>query len=112
MDATHWKDRYATAEHVWKTDPNIFLAAEAATPDRSVRQDVPTFPIDVDIHRRGRNRACRAGATNPLCGEECDADQRSGDPAVGVVARERGDRESDEEGGDEQASRTASRHTP
>jgi ubiquinone/menaquinone biosynthesis C-methylase UbiE len=31
MDSTHWNDRYATADYVWKADPNIFLAAEAAT---------------------------------------------------------------------------------
>jgi SAM-dependent methyltransferase len=31
MDPSHWNDRYATAEYVWKADPNIFLAAEAAT---------------------------------------------------------------------------------
>ena len=29
MDSTHWNDRYATAEYVWKADPNIFLAAES-----------------------------------------------------------------------------------
>lgn len=31
MDANHWNDRYATAEYVWKADPNTFLATEAAT---------------------------------------------------------------------------------
>jgi SAM-dependent methyltransferase len=31
MDSSRWNDRYATAEYVWKADPNIFLAAEAAT---------------------------------------------------------------------------------
>ncbi len=38
MDSNHWNDRYATAEYVWKADPNIFLAAEAATlpPGRAV----------------------------------------------------------------------------
>ncbi len=28
MDASHWNDRYATAEYVWKADPNVFLVAE------------------------------------------------------------------------------------
>jgi SAM-dependent methyltransferase len=31
MDSSHWDDRYAAAEYVWKADPNVFLAAEAAT---------------------------------------------------------------------------------
>jgi len=31
MDATHWNNRYATAELVWKADPNAFLAGEATT---------------------------------------------------------------------------------
>jgi SAM-dependent methyltransferase len=31
MDSKAWDDRYATAEYVWTADPNIFLAAEAAT---------------------------------------------------------------------------------
>ena len=30
MDETHWNDRYATAEYVWKAAPNVFLAREAA----------------------------------------------------------------------------------
>ena len=30
MDATHWNERYATADYVWKAEPNRFLAAEAA----------------------------------------------------------------------------------
>ncbi len=28
MDPSHWNDRYATAEYVWKADPNQFLVAE------------------------------------------------------------------------------------
>jgi hypothetical protein len=28
MDASHWNERYATAEYVWKADPNVFLVAE------------------------------------------------------------------------------------
>ena len=28
MDAETWNQRYATAEYVWKADPNIFLVAE------------------------------------------------------------------------------------
>jgi SAM-dependent methyltransferase len=28
MDATGWNDRYATAEYVWKADPNTFLVSE------------------------------------------------------------------------------------
>ena len=38
MDASHWNERYATAEYVWKADPNIFLAEETATlvPGRAV----------------------------------------------------------------------------
>lgn len=38
MDSNHWNDRYATAEYVWKAEPNIFLAAETATlsPGRAV----------------------------------------------------------------------------
>lgn len=31
MDSNHWNDRYATADYVWKAEPNIFLAREAAT---------------------------------------------------------------------------------
>ncbi len=31
MDSSQWNDRYATAEYVWKAEPNIFLATEAAT---------------------------------------------------------------------------------
>jgi SAM-dependent methyltransferase len=30
MDAAAWNDRYAAAEFVWSTDPNVFLAAEVA----------------------------------------------------------------------------------
>jgi len=30
MDASHWNERYATAEYVWKADPNVFLVAETA----------------------------------------------------------------------------------
>jgi SAM-dependent methyltransferase len=30
MDANHWNERYATAEYVWKADPNIFLVSETA----------------------------------------------------------------------------------
>lgn len=28
MDASQWNERYATAEYVWKADPNIFLVSE------------------------------------------------------------------------------------
>ncbi len=28
MDASQWNERYATAEYVWKADPNDFLVAE------------------------------------------------------------------------------------
>ena len=28
MDAQHWNERYATAEYVWKADPNVFLVQE------------------------------------------------------------------------------------
>jgi hypothetical protein len=28
MDPSQWNERYATAEYVWKADPNIFLVAE------------------------------------------------------------------------------------
>ena len=31
MDPSAWDERYATAEYVWKADPNALLAAEAAT---------------------------------------------------------------------------------
>jgi len=30
MDASHWNDRYRTAEYVWKADPNRFLVDEVA----------------------------------------------------------------------------------
>ena len=30
MDANQWNDRYATADYVWKADPNIFLVSEIA----------------------------------------------------------------------------------
>ncbi len=30
MDASDWNERYATAEYVWKADPNVFLVDEAA----------------------------------------------------------------------------------
>jgi ubiquinone/menaquinone biosynthesis C-methylase UbiE len=38
MDAAAWNDRYATAEYIWKAEPNRFLAQEAAslTPGRAV----------------------------------------------------------------------------
>jgi SAM-dependent methyltransferase len=28
MDASHWNDRYATTEYIWKADPNAFLVGE------------------------------------------------------------------------------------
>ena len=30
MDATHWNDRYATADYIWKADPNLFLPEQTA----------------------------------------------------------------------------------
>lgn len=30
MDPTHWNERYATAEYVWKAAPNLFLPAHTA----------------------------------------------------------------------------------
>ncbi len=38
MDAQHWNERYATAEYVWKDDPNIFLVEEidGLTPGRAL----------------------------------------------------------------------------
>ncbi|MGZ4706738.1 MAG: class I SAM-dependent methyltransferase [Acidimicrobiales bacterium] len=30
MDASQWNERYATAEYVWKSDPNVFLVDETA----------------------------------------------------------------------------------
>lgn len=30
MDPTQWNDRYATADYIWKADPNIFLTAQTA----------------------------------------------------------------------------------
>jgi SAM-dependent methyltransferase len=38
MDASQWNERYATAEYVWKADPNVFLVAEleGLTPGRAL----------------------------------------------------------------------------
>jgi SAM-dependent methyltransferase len=38
MDAQHWNQRYATAEYVWKADPNVFLVreVEGLAPGRAV----------------------------------------------------------------------------
>jgi len=38
MDSTQWNDRYATAEYVWRMEPNVFVVQEVAglTPGRAV----------------------------------------------------------------------------